>query len=235
MQVIGHRGAAGLAPENTWEGFDLALSLGVDGIETDIRTTADGTLVLRHDAELERTTNGRGLLKDTTWETVQTLDAGSWFSDAYRGAKVPRLSETLANYGGRTHLVLEIKEPGLELRVLDMVQHQGLLQSVTFTSFDFDTVVNIKAEAASARVGYLTRDVTSATAMRTKNADLNQFCPPASAVSAELVAEWRALGLEVRVWQIRNTELMHAAIAAGVDGMTVDFPDALLKALGRSD
>ena len=77
MQVIGHRGAAGLAPENTWESFDVALSLGVDAIETDIRATADGTLVLRHDAELERTTNGRGSLKDTTWEVVQTLDAGS--------------------------------------------------------------------------------------------------------------------------------------------------------------
>lgn len=233
MEVIGHRGAAGLAPENTWEGFDVALSLGVDAIETDVRETADGTLVLRHDAELERTTNGCGFLKETTWEVVQTLDAGSWFSDAYRGAKVPRLCETLEHYGRRTHLVLELKERGLESRVLGMVQQQGLLQSVTFTSFDFDIVVKIKAAEPSARTGYLTREVTPEAVVRTKSAGLNQFCPPASSVSAGRVAEWKALGLEVRVWQIRSPELMHAAITAGVDGMTVDFPDVLLKALGR--
>ena len=63
MKVIGHRGAASFAPENTFAGFDLALQLGVDAIETDVQRTKDGKLVLFHDARIERTTNGRGWLQ----------------------------------------------------------------------------------------------------------------------------------------------------------------------------
>ncbi len=76
MQVIGHRGAATLAPENTWEGFDVALSVQVDAIETDIRETRDGELILMHDERLDRTTNGEGLVHMTPWSVIRTLDAG---------------------------------------------------------------------------------------------------------------------------------------------------------------
>ena len=62
MQVIGHRGAAALAPENTWASFDRAIDIGVDAIETDVHATCDGRLVLLHDADLSRTTNGTGMV-----------------------------------------------------------------------------------------------------------------------------------------------------------------------------
>ena len=108
MQVIGHRGAATLAPENTWEGFDVALSVQVDAIETNIRETRDGELILMHDERLDRTTNGEGLVHMTPWSVIRTLDAGSWFREEYRCARVPLLRDTLERYGERTHLVLWI-------------------------------------------------------------------------------------------------------------------------------
>ena len=139
MQVIGHRGAAALAPENTWAGFDLALDLGVDAIETDVRATSDGVLVLLHDERLDRTTDGTGAVHVTPWDAVETLDAGVWFGEPFAGARVPRLGETLARYGRKTHLVLEIKQDGIEERVLDVVRGLDLISAVTLTSFSFKT------------------------------------------------------------------------------------------------
>jgi glycerophosphoryl diester phosphodiesterase len=99
IQVIGHRGAAAVAPENTWESFEAALDAGVDAIETDVRATRDGVLVLMHDESLDRTTDGAGHVQETPWSVVHTLDAGAWFGEAFCGARVPRLYETLVRYG----------------------------------------------------------------------------------------------------------------------------------------
>jgi glycerophosphoryl diester phosphodiesterase len=234
MQVIGHRGAAALAPENTWPCFDLALAIGVDAIETDVRATSDGQLVLLHDERLDRTTDGTGVVHRTPWSAVRALDAGLWFGTEYRHTRVPLLYDTLERYGKRTHLVLEIKQPGIEDRVLEMIRGQGLLRDVTLTSFDWAVVWRVKAQVPAVKVGYLTRDAGEANAVRVAEAGLDQFCPPAPAVSPERVATWKGFGLEVRAWGVRDPELMMAAVRAGVDGMTVDFPHLLLEALGRT-
>jgi glycerophosphoryl diester phosphodiesterase len=233
MMVIGHRGAAALAPENTWASFDVALELGVDAIETDIRATSDGELVLIHDEELDRTTDGQGPIRATPWSVVSQLDAGSWYDAAFGGARIPCLDDTLLRYGQRTQLVLEIKQAGIELQVLELVQRLNLLGRVTFTSFDFEVVRHIKAQAKTAWVGFLTPDTGQENVERVLAAHLDQFCPPASSVTPSQVRRWKELGLEVRAWGVRNHDLMLQAIQAKVDGMTVDFPHLLLKALGR--
>ena len=234
MQVIGHRGAAALAPENTWAGFDRALEIGVDAIETDVRATSDGRLVLIHDARLDRTTDGRGLVHETPWSVLRSLDAGSWFDAKYGGARVPRLDETLRRYGPLVPLALEIKQPGVELRVLEMVHRLGLLERVTFTCFDFSSVQRIKAEMPESKVGFLTSDIGRRNVMRVVDAGMDQLCPPAKVLTPELVSEWKDLGLEVRAWKVRDVDLMQRAIEAAVDGMTVDFPHLLMQALGRA-
>lgn len=234
MQVIGHRGAAAIAPENTWESFDAALSLGVDAIETDIQATAEGELILIHDSQLDRTTNGQGWVKETPWAVIQTLDAGSWFSSAYGNAKIPRLDETLERYGKRTHLVLEIKQSGIEAQVLQAVQSFNLIDRVTFTAFDFAAVETIKAKAPDAHVGWLTRSLEEAEMRRIFAAGIDQICLPAPSLTAEKVAVLKAQGLEVRAWKVTDEAAMMTAIEAQVDGMTVDFPHLLLAALGRS-
>lgn len=234
MQVIGHRGAAALAPENTWTGFDVALSIGVDAIETDIRATSDGELILMHDESIDRTTNGSGLVHRTPWSEIKTLDAGSWFSKAYRGTRVPRLWETLERYGHRTHLTLEIKQSGVEFEALKMVQALSLQAAVTFTSFDFTVVQQLKTQAPDIQVGWLLPHIDQTQIMKAIQAGLNQVCPPAKLLSPELVSVWRGLGLEVRAWGVSDPDVMMLALIAGVDGMTVDFPQLLLKVLGRT-
>jgi glycerophosphoryl diester phosphodiesterase len=235
MQVIGHRGAAALAPENTWESFDVSIALGVDAIETDIRATADGELVLLHDRLLNRTTNGVGAIEETPWAVVQTLDAGSWFSAQYQNAKIPRLFETLERYGTQTHLVLEIKQAGIEAKVLEQVKDLNLLQNVTFTAFEFDSVRAVKGLMPEVRVGWLTSDDSPNTIAKTLAAKFEQICLPVSRLSEERVADLHGMGLEVRAWKVTDEAAMHSALKAGVDGMTIDFPHRLLTALGRSN
>ena len=95
-KVIGHRGAAGHAPENTLAGLRKAHELGVAWVEFDVMLTAEGTPVLFHDETLERTTDGTGRLADRRWEDLRGLDAGSWFAQAFRGERIPSLHQALA-------------------------------------------------------------------------------------------------------------------------------------------
>ena len=190
-------------------------------------------LVLLHDEQLDRTTDGRGPVQEMSWAAVQRLDAGGWFAPRYAGERVPALGETLERYGGRTYLALEVKQEGVEGGVLAAVQERGLLSRVTFTSFSFPIVAWVKASCPEAKVGYLSRHAGPEDVQLTVDGGLDQFCPPADRVTPELVAAWQAMGLEVRAWGVRDVDLMHRAIQARVDGMTVDFPHVLLEALGR--
>jgi glycerophosphoryl diester phosphodiesterase len=235
MKVIGHRGVASLAPENTFAGFDLALRLGVDAIETDIQRTKDGKLVLFHDTRIERTTNGRGWLRRMAWEELRELDAGSWFHRQYAGERIPLLADFLQRYGSRIPIELEVKQAGIEQEVVGTVIEHKLLERITFTSFDFSTAARMKELALQANVGFLTSDISAKTITRMRNARVTQFCPKAQKVTKALVDMWRAQGLYIRAWGVKNVALMRQAISAGVDGMTVDFPDVLLAELGREE
>ncbi|MEQ9042580.1 MAG: glycerophosphodiester phosphodiesterase family protein [Alphaproteobacteria bacterium] len=94
--IIAHRGASGVAPENTLAAIRRAGELGARWVEVDVRRTASGDLVLMHDASLERTTNGTGLVSETSYEKMAMLDAGGWFSPDFAGEPVPRLDAFLA-------------------------------------------------------------------------------------------------------------------------------------------
>lgn len=115
-KVIGHRGAAGYAPENTLEGIHTAADMGVEWVELDVKLTKDDIPIIFHDDMLDRTTNGAGLIREMTYEELQQFEAGSWFADSFTGIKIPTLEEALdvliqRNLG----LNLEIKPcPGRE-------------------------------------------------------------------------------------------------------------------------
>jgi glycerophosphoryl diester phosphodiesterase len=95
-RVIGHRGAAAQAPENTLGGFACAARLGIRWIELDVQLTADGVPVVFHDDRLDRTTDGRGLLVETSMADLRRLDAGRWFAERFAGERVPTLAEALS-------------------------------------------------------------------------------------------------------------------------------------------
>lgn len=110
--VIGHRGAAGCAPENTIAGLRRAAALGCGWVEFDVRLTADGEPVLLHDERLERTTDGRGRVRALPLSTIRRCDAGLWFDRGYAGERVPTLAEAIAALSAlRLGANIEIKAP----------------------------------------------------------------------------------------------------------------------------
>lgn len=127
--IIGHRGASGLAPENTVPAFGLALAERADAIELDVRQSADGTPIVLHDPSVDRTTDSTGLVSDLRLSQVQLLDAGYWFSSdgghkfPFRGlgVRIPTLLEVLTTFP-TTPILIEIKDPNAQKRVVDLIR-----------------------------------------------------------------------------------------------------------------
>jgi glycerophosphoryl diester phosphodiesterase len=122
-KVIGHRGAKAYAPENTLASIHTAADLGIEWVEVDVKLTKDGIAILFHDDELDRCTNGSGLVAETDWKTIQELDTGSWFGDSFMGEKIPLLEEALEVILNRGLGVnLEIKPcPGREMETAEVM------------------------------------------------------------------------------------------------------------------
>jgi glycerophosphoryl diester phosphodiesterase len=136
-----HRGNAAEFPENTLAAFRSAIELGVDLIECDVHLTADQRLAVIHDHQLDRTTNGRGLVRDRTLTDLQALDAGSWKHPRFRGERIPELREVLGLARGKVGVAIEIKNhpiayPGLEPILVEAVQAAGMTDQVIVISFD---------------------------------------------------------------------------------------------------
>src|SRR5215213_2070447 len=111
LHRVGHRGYSAVAPENTLPALAAAVLAGCTYVEFDVRTTADGVPVVIHDRTVDRTTDGSGHVWDLTLDEIRRLDAGSWFSPAYAGVRVPLLTEVLDLLRPHPELLLEIKPP----------------------------------------------------------------------------------------------------------------------------
>jgi glycerophosphoryl diester phosphodiesterase len=229
--VIAHRGASAYAPENTVAAFDLAIELGSDAIETDIQATRDGVLVLIHDETVDRTTNGQGAVQDFLFDDLRALDAGPKRPGS-GVQRVPTLEAFLDRYVSRVPAYLEIKAPGVERASVEAVRRHGLLERVVFTSFHFESVKQI-AESASVRACWTVRSWTSETEQRARTAPLTEVSINVKNMTPEIAEQVRAAGLGVRCWDLADEDLMRRAVTAGVDGVTIDFPDKLLRYLGR--
>ena len=130
-RMVCHRGANFLAPENTLPAASICISQGFDIVEIDVRTTADGEIVLMHDATVDRTTNGKGLVRELTLEQVRRLDAGSSYSKIYAETRVPTLDEFLEHCQGRCGAYVEIKDADPD-KVLEKVVTHTMLEDVFF-------------------------------------------------------------------------------------------------------
>jgi len=231
VQVIAHRGASAYAPENTRAAFDLALAMGADALETDVRASCDGALVLCHDATVDRVSNGHGLVAALTLSELQRLDFGAWFAPRFAGERLLTVEDFLARYGRRCPFAIEIKAPGIEERLLSLVADAGLLSDVVFTSFSLDYLENMRRLEPEARLGYLTRRFDEATIDLLQQRAFAQICPAGADVTPPLVQRSQAVGLTVRAWGISDEGIQDRALRAGVDGMTVDWPDRLIGRL----
>ena len=245
-----HRGGSHCWPENTLLAFRSAAALGYRHIETDLHETADGHFVCFHDASLERTTNGRGLLREHTLAELKRLDAAHRFQRAgqhpYKadGVEVPTLEEALALDPG-LHYNLEIKpnDPAVARRLWELISHYGVYDRVLVAS-EHEEVVAVFRAMSRGRVATSAGDRGALSfwlrvLSRTWRTGVFAFdalqIPPTyrgwSVVTPGFVKAAHHHGIQVHVWTINDPQQMTELLDVGVDAIMTDVPDVLLDVL----
>lgn len=197
MMILAHRGASAYAPENTLAAFYKAVELGANGLELDLRAARDGEIVVIHDATVDRTTNGTGPVADYTWDELQRLDAGSWFSDAYAGERMITFREFL-HYFGRKPLffAVELKERGLEREVIGLLRQYSLYDRCTVTSFHHEILETVKSLDPRVNIGLLTAAIDQVIIDRILAINGRQICPQAETLTREDVQSAKRHGFD---------------------------------------
>ncbi len=240
---VAHRGGRRLWPEHTLLAYGNAIDAGADVIECDAHASSDGVIVCMHDANLSRTTDGEGLLKDLSFDALRQLDAGYWFTEdgetyPHRGTglQIPTLEEALTQFP-ETPITIEIKQvtPSIATVVGDLLDQNDAWDRAALMSFFDPPIVEIREREPSALTA-----LTTLEGIDFMDAD-DDYEPPARhlhapmdfggiAVSTELVDQAHAHGIRVWMWTINNPDDMTALIAMGVDGIFTDDP-VLLESL----
>lgn len=233
FRIIAHRGASAYAPENTGAAFALAREMGATEVEYDLQFSKDRRIVVCHDRVLDRYGYPGLKIADLTWDELRSLDMGSWFSPyRFRGEAMLTFDDFLTGFGDSFSHHAEIKEPapGLAEAILEALAAHGLEEKTIITSFHFDAAWEMKRLAPAMRVGWLVRagEFSPENVAKAVDAGLDQFCPPASEVNSDRVAEAAEAIGEVRAHSVKNVADMLKVIEAGCIGMTINWPDWLV-------
>ena len=219
---IGHRGAAGHAPENTIAAIRKGISRGADFVEVDVRRNRDGRLVLMHDERVDRTTDGSGLIAEMTWAELQLLDAG-------HGERVPCLEEALAAANGRAGVILEAKTQGIGADLYEVVQASPFSCPVIYASFLRAEILAIRNIDPQARTMALMQCVPLSGAAFAREVEVTMVGLTLESATAELLIALHEAGLKVLVYTVNEPCLIARAIEAGADGIISDYPERVPK------
>ena len=235
-KVWAHRGASGYAPENTLDAFRKAVEMGADGIELDVQMTKDGELVVIHDETINRVSNGKGWVKDYTYEELKKFNFNKTHLE-YTKEEIPTLEQVyLLIKPTNLTINVEIKTgivfyPGIEERVLELTERLGMKERVIYSSFNHYTIRKIKELDPQAKTGMLYEDgiidavdyacdVVKADALHP--AGYNVFYPG----FLEHCRERKRL---LHVWTINEEKHMRMLCEAGVDALITNYPDIAKK------
>ncbi len=248
--VVGHRGAARHAPENTLESFRLGVEMGADAIELDVHLTADGQLAVIHDETLERTTDRTGRVADLTMDEIRTADAGatfvrpddSGFAFAGTGLRVPTLTEVLDWLPDGVGLVVEIKARAAADAVVAAVADRPVRTAGRLAVISFDEVAidRVHELDPTGRTGYLlvpTQPVEPSLVWATEHGHAGVF-PWDGDLGLDplpLLAQAHAFGREIGCYVVNDPERMQHLAACGLWGFVTDVPDVARAALPRSE
>ena len=238
VSAIAHRGFSAAAPENTLGAFNKAIELSSDMMECDVRRTKDGHIVVIHDATLDRTTNGTGAVADMSLAEIKELDAGSWLSPEFAGEHVPTLEEVLDLAKGKCKLIVEIKEPGLEDAVVDMINDREMHFEVLIASFYYRIGVRmpeLDENILFVPLIHMAREVGEDEAVRLADeaavVNGSVFGVNYGAISPALAKATHMANMRLMAWTVDDEENMCRMVDAGVDMIASNKLDLLLSVL----
>ena len=231
--IAGHRGDRSAAPENTLPALQGALDSTMDFVETDLQLTSDGVVVLMHDETVDRTTNGTGAVADLSYAQIRALDAGAWYSPRFAGVTVPTLEEFLGVFAGSS------KQALLELKgfwtvdqvrlVVNQVTASGTQHRVTFASFDFTTMMNLRTAAPSIPRVIIQRMLPADPVALAEHFRAIAILTSPASIEADptAVAAMHEAGLGLLLYTLNSRQRWSEALALGVDGIITDKPSNL--------
>lgn len=233
--IVGHRGAAGHAPENTPAAFTVALALGVDGVEFDVQFTADGRPVVFHDETLRRMAGVPARVRDYDETVLRGFDVGFLHGEEFRGERIPAVEEVAALVPPHVELHVEMKDydpvDDENLKTLiGILSGTGGLERVVFSSPHEDMLARIPALAPQARIALLLfRDVKFPTDAARRAALLGCAAvnPNYNLIDTELVAICRRHNMKVFAFTVNERGTMRKLTQMGVNGFFTDYPDRL--------
>jgi glycerophosphoryl diester phosphodiesterase len=219
MLRVGHRGARAYAPENTLMSFKKALEIGVDAVELDVRKTKDNQLVVIHDADVKRTTDGEGLVSELTLAQIKGFSSDG-------GEKIPTLLEALDFLDKKVKVLVELKEVGVEEQVLSTVYERGLQRNVVIISFLEEALKKTRELNSKIETGLIyakhSNPVKAALELKANYLiALYRFTHTANVQKAH------ENNLKIIVWTINTPEEAQEYAKKGVDGIASDKPDIL--------
>ena len=238
--LTGHRGAAGLAPENTLAAIQKGLDNHVDRIEIDVQQTKDNVVISLHDITIDRTTDGTGLVKGMTYSEILKFSAGIKFSDNYKDEKIPTLDDVLALVNGQAVLVIEIKDgndyyPGIEQRVVNAIYKHKAKSWVIVHSFNDDALEMVRKIDETIELHKLfIADFPFISLIydgkfKITKLEHYQYATEISTyytfTTKRLVDEVHALNKKINVWTVNDSIKINRLINMGVDGIITDYPN----------
>ena len=249
VTIMGHRGAAALAPENTLASFQVAAELGVP-FELDTAFCGTGELVVIHDDTLERTTNGAGAVSATPLSTLQGLDAGSHFDPRFSAEAVPTLAEVLETFAPQVVVNIEIKAgkgadaTALATAVARLVTDKGMTERVIITSFNPFVLEQVRLTNPAILRGQIYgtfrgSDLNAVERLLLRKLAFNRRAQPDLLMMEDALAtrpyvrRMKRRGYRVFVWTVNTPDAAAELISVGVDGIITNRPDLLLPLTAR--
>lgn len=225
--IWAHRGASSVAPENTIPAFLKAVELGADAIELDVQSTKDDSVIVIHDLTVDRTTNGRGVVRNLTFDYIRSLDAGSWFSSEFKGTKIPLLSEVIEGFYSKIGLVIELKSsdsllPRKVINILNRYNAYNVIVS-SFYMFHLDSIKHITNNQIRTQLNVHKIDSSVINLAIKKGYSYISYYY-ANNIDSIMLSFANSYGINIVAYTVNRLDEMLALAHAGIKYIITDYP-----------
>jgi len=224
IEITGHRGSKVRAPENTLSALRQAIAEGADFAEIDVQTTADGVVVLLHDADLMRVASISRRLRDINYHELRDIDVGSWFAPEFSSERIPTLQETIDVAQGQIKLNIELKytwaDPALAKKVGNIVRRNGFASDCVVSSLNFEALTEIERAFPELTTGFIVFQMIG----DLSRMEFDFLSISAARVTPRLVRVMHRSERKIHVWTVNDLSNTISMIEMGVDNIITDEP-----------